>query len=66
MVEAFDRRCRYCNRPITMRLTRDGKWHAFVGQNQHYCLKQKAKMGPSGIAVCAIGVLLLIVLFRGR
>jgi len=66
MAEPYDRPCRYCNRPITMRRMWYGKWLAFEGPNRHY---HKYRMGLSGwktILVCVLGLLLLMVLFRVR
>jgi hypothetical protein len=41
-IGSFNRDCRYCNRPVTMRLVWYGwygRWHAFerVIPNRHYC-----------------------------
>jgi hypothetical protein len=69
MAESFDRLCKDCNRPITMRQMWYGKWHAFDGQNRHDCLKQRTRAGLSGwktILVCVLGLLLLMLLFRVR
>jgi hypothetical protein len=77
MAKSLDRPCRYCGVSITMKM-QNGKWAAFEGNKQHYCIKPKAKMKKAKglslraikglslreiVAVCAIGLLLLMAVY---
>jgi hypothetical protein len=66
MAEQYDCPCRYCGDPITTRKEK-GQWLPFEGKRRHFC-KAKMKKGKglswsAVFAICAIGLLLLIVLF---
>ena len=60
------KRCDHCGVWITFR-TIDGKLLPFEGSNQHFCLKRPRRKSKGGesfakiAAVCALGLLLLIV-----
>jgi hypothetical protein len=65
MAERLDRRCKYCNTPITMRQMPNGDWLPFQGNKRHYCLGRKAGLSwrAKVRAACAIALLFIVVLW---
>lgn len=63
MARQYDRRCTYCNLPITMRQMPDG-WLPFEGNKRHNCKAKKGKWKRSASlsAIFAVGIVIVILL----